>query len=82
MKLWLSCVNFGLLTMVKLNAMNVKDLMNHYECKNHDELSKKINFSRVTLWKWEKFGIPPRTQATFEVLSGGVLKADLQALTA
>lgn len=28
-----------------------------------------------------KNGIPPRTQATFEVLSQGKLKADLRALT-
>ena len=68
--------------MVKLNDMNVKDLMNHHECKNHGELSKKINFSKVTLWKWEKFGIPLRTQALFEVLTNGELKADRQALTA
>nr|WP_111861375.1 hypothetical protein [Acinetobacter sp. CFCC 10889] len=62
--------------------MNVKDLMNHYGCENHTDLSKKIKFSKVTLWKWEKFGIPPRTQATFEVLSGGKLKANLQTLIA
>lgn len=60
--------------------MNVKDLMTYHECETHGLLSLKIGFSKVTLWKWEKFGIPPRTQATFEVLSDGKLKADRQAL--
>lgn len=68
--------------MVKLNDMNVKDLMIHHGCKTRRDLSKKINFSEVTLWKWEKFGIPPKTQAAIEVLSQGKLKADLRALTA
>lgn len=56
--------------------------MSHYECKTRRELSKKTGFSEVTLWKWEKTGIPARTQATFEVLTKGKLKADLGALTA
>ncbi|EXT39428.1 hypothetical protein J809_2114 [Acinetobacter sp. 25977_6] len=33
--------------------------------------------SRITLWKWEKEGIPPRTQAFLEIKSKGILKADL-----
>lgn len=62
--------------------MKPNDLMSHFGCKTKRELSRKTGFSEVTLWKWEKNGIPPRTQATFEVLSQGKLKADLQALTA
>ncbi len=33
--------------------------------------------SRITLWKWEKKGIPLRTQAFLEIKSKGILKADL-----
>ncbi|HDI1570402.1 MULTISPECIES: hypothetical protein [Acinetobacter calcoaceticus/baumannii complex] len=62
--------------------MNISDLMNYHDCKNKKELSKKTGYSTVTLWKWEKEGIPPRTQATFEVLTKGQLKADLHALNA
>lgn len=62
--------------------MKASDLMHHYGCKTKRELSQKIGFSEVTLWKWEKNGIPPRTQASFEVLSKGKLKTDPHALTA
>ena len=62
--------------------MKSSDLMHHYGCKTKRELSRKSGVSEVTLWKWEKNGIPPRTQATFEVLSKGKLKADLHALSA
>jgi len=62
--------------------MKTQDLMSHYGCKTRRDLSSKIGLSEVTLWKWEKNGIPPRRQATFEVLTKGKLKADLQALTA
>jgi len=62
--------------------MKTEDLMRHFCCKTKRELSQKIGFSEVTLWKWEKNGIPPRTQASFEVLSKGKLKTDPHALTA
>ncbi|OTG82560.1 hypothetical protein B9T31_14815 [Acinetobacter sp. ANC 4558] len=62
--------------------MKTLDLMVHYQCKTRRSLSKKTGFSEVTLWKWEKFGIPLKTQAMFEVLSKGELKADLQVLSA
>lgn len=62
--------------------MEIRDLMNYYNCKTRRRLSEKMGFSEVTLWKWEKKGIPPRTQATFEVITKGKLKADLQVLTA
>lgn len=62
--------------------MRLSDLMRYFNCKTKRELALKTGYSEVTLWKWEKKGIPPRTQATFEVLSKGKLKADLDALTA
>ena len=62
--------------------MKTQDLMNYYKCKTRRSLSEKTGFSEVTLWKWKKNGIPPRTQATFEVMTKGKLKADLQVLTA
>lgn len=62
--------------------MDVNDLKKHYKCKTKRALHKKIGYSEVTLWKWEKLGIPPRTQATLELLSNGKLKADRTALVA
>ena len=61
--------------------METQDLMVYYKCKTRRSLSDKTGFSEVTLWKWQKKGIPPRTQATFEVLTNGKLKADRQALS-
>lgn len=62
--------------------MNVQDLKNYYKVESNPQLAKKIGSGRTTVWDWEKKGIPPRTQATFEVLTKGKLKADLQALSA
>lgn len=62
--------------------MKTQDLMSHYKCKTRRSLSERTGFSEVTLWKWEKNGIPPRTQATFEVLTKGKLKANLEKLIA
>ncbi|MFS1587170.1 hypothetical protein ACLIL3_015640 [Acinetobacter radioresistens] len=62
--------------------MKARDLMDYYKCKTRRDLARKIGFSEVTLWKWETNGIPPRTQATFEVMTNGELKADLRSLTA
>lgn len=60
--------------------MNVDDLMSYYACKTQEELSEKINVSRVTIWKWLKNGIPVRTQSFYEVKSKGVLKANLDEI--
>lgn len=57
--------------------MTVDDLMTYYECKTQRELVSKIKVSRVTIWKWLSKGIPQNTQAYYEVLSKGALKADL-----
>lgn len=56
--------------------MTLQDLIDFYDCETQLQLSEKINVSRVTLWKWKKFGIPFRTQAIFEVQTKGKLKAD------
>lgn len=57
--------------------MNTQDLMNFYGCKTRRELSQKVGFSEVTLWKWSEHGIPLRTQALLQLQSKGKLKADL-----
>ncbi|WP_375038620.1 hypothetical protein [Acinetobacter sp. RW6] len=61
--------------------MNVKQLREFYGVRNNSQLSKKIQKVRSLLTKWENDGIPPRTQAAFEVMTNGELKADRQALT-
>jgi hypothetical protein len=61
--------------------VNIDDLKAFYEAKSDADLSKKLNRPRCTIFFWKKNGIPPRTQATFEVLTKGELKADLQALS-
>lgn len=61
--------------------MKPSDLMRYFNCKTKRELSLKTGYSEVTLWKWEKKGIPLRTQAVFELTTKGKLKADLASLT-
>ncbi len=60
--------------------MNVAQLRVFYGVKNNTLLAQKINRGRTTVWEWEKFGIPPRTQALFEITSNGELKADRKSL--
>ena len=55
--------------------------MHYNKCKTRREIALKTGYSEVTLWKWEKKGIPPRTQAVFELTTKGKLKADLETLT-
>jgi len=62
--------------------MTVDQLIAFYEVKNKSQLAQKISAARSTITEWEKNGIPPRTQASFEVLTKGKLKADLRVLTA
>lgn len=62
--------------------MKISDLMNYHDCKNRKELSLKIGYSTVTLWKWGKFGIPPTTQAVLQIKTNGKLKADHHTLVA
>ena len=62
--------------------MNTRDLKKYYDCKTRRALSLVVGYSEVTLWKWTKEGIPPKTQALFEIKTAGKLKADLEVLTA
>lgn len=62
--------------------MNTQDLKDFHQCKTRRDLSKKTGYSEVTLWKWEKFGIPLSTQAVLQIKTNGKLKADRQALIA
>lgn len=61
--------------------MKPSDLMRYFNCKTKRELALKTGYSEVTLWKWEKKGIPLPTQAVFELTTKGKLKADLASLT-
>ena len=56
--------------------MNVNDLMTFYKCKSKRMLSDEIGISRITLWKWEKQGIPYNTQAALQLRTQGNLLAD------
>lgn len=62
--------------------MNVAQLRRYYNVDNNSQLARKIKRGRSTLTGWEKEGIPFSTQAAFEVITNGELKADLRALTA
>ena len=62
--------------------MTVDQLITFYKVKNKSQLAQKIAAARSTITEWEKNGIPPRTQASFEVLTEGKLKADRQAFIA
>lgn len=62
--------------------MNVDDLKKFYKVKSPAELARKLSRPRSTIHYWEKGGIPFSTQAAFEVLSKGKLKADLQSVSA
>lgn len=62
--------------------MNIDDLKTFYKAESDADLSRKLNRPRCTIFFWKKNGIPPRTQATFEVMTKGKLKADLEKLIA
>lgn len=62
--------------------MTIDDLKAFYKAKSDADLSRKLNRPRCTVFFWKKNGIPPRTQATFEVMTKGKLKADLEKLIA
>jgi len=61
--------------------MNVEQLREHYKVNSNPQLAKKIGVGRTTVWDWEKKGIPPKTQAFWELKTKGKLKADLQVST-
>lgn len=60
--------------------MNVQNLIHHYGVLNKSQLAQKLDVGRSTLQDWEENGIPPQIQATFELQTNGVLKADRSAL--
>lgn len=62
--------------------MNVQQLKEFYKVEKNSQLARKINCVRSTITNWEKNGIPPRTQASFEILTKGKLRADRSALSA
>lgn len=60
--------------------MTVDDLRNHYNAKSDAELARILDRDRSVINYWRK-GIPLSTQATFQVLTQGKLKANLQQLS-
>lgn len=62
--------------------MTIEDLKNHFGASSDSDLAKKIKRHRSVIHYWKAGGIPPRTQAAFEVSTNGKLKADRQALIA
>lgn len=62
--------------------MTVDDLRAFYSAESDAALARTLKRPRSTIHYWREGGISPRTQATFEVITKGKLKADRQALTA
>ncbi|MFW1850275.1 hypothetical protein ACG9XR_06830 [Acinetobacter guillouiae] len=62
--------------------MTIDDLKKFYAAKTDSDLARKLKRHRSVIHYWKEGGIPPRTQAAFEISSEGALKADRQALTA
>ncbi|MBU3083137.1 hypothetical protein NNO95_03945 [Acinetobacter baumannii] len=60
--------------------MTVDDLKKFYEAKNDAELARILERDRSVIAYWRK-GIPPRTQAMFEVMTEGKVKADRNKLS-
>ena len=58
--------------------MTIDDLIQFYGVPSDAELAKKINRGRTTVYYRRNKGMSPKTQAFFEVLTNGKLKADLQ----
>lgn len=56
--------------------------MSYHNCDNRKQLSARTGYSTVTIWKWEKKGIPHGTQAILQIQTNGELKADLSGLKA
>lgn len=61
--------------------MTVDDLKKFYQAKNDAELARILERDRSVIAYWRK-GIPLRTQAMFEVLTEGKVKADRNKLNA
>lgn len=59
--------------------MTVDDLKIFYQAKSDAELARILERDRSVICYWRK-GIPLRTQAMFEVLTKGKVKADRNTL--
>ncbi|AZC10108.1 hypothetical protein I0P11_10760 [Acinetobacter baumannii] len=62
--------------------MTVDDLIKFYKVKSDADLARKLKRPRSTISYWRSGGIPTSTQATFQVLTKGQVKADMQSKTA
>lgn len=61
--------------------MTVDDLRQHYRAKTDMELAEKLQRAKSTLSKWRKCEIPVETQAYYQLLTKGKLKANLSQAT-
>lgn len=62
--------------------MTVDDLRKFYKVGSDAELARKLDRPRSTICYWRSGGIPISTQATFQVLTKGQVKADIQPKSA
>ena len=62
--------------------MTTEDLKRFYKADTDAALARILKRPRSTIHYWKEGGIPPSTQATFQLLTNGELKANLQALIA
>jgi len=61
--------------------MTVDDLRKHYQAKSDAELARILKRDRSVINYWRK-NFPLKTQAMFEIQTGGKLTADRKALSA
>jgi DNA-binding transcriptional regulator YdaS (Cro superfamily) len=52
---------------------SVEEIFDHFKPKR--ALAAKLGVSPQSLTRWSKYGVPPRSAITIEVLSGGKFKA-------
>lgn len=61
--------------------MTVDDLRNFYKAETDSDLARKVSRGRSTIFGWRENGIPERTQAYFQAVTNGALKASIQPST-
>lgn len=59
--------------------MTVDDLRSFYGADTDSDLARKINRGRSTVSGWRDSGIPERTQAYFQAITKGALRASIKA---
>ena len=62
--------------------MTVDDLKEFYKAESDAGLARILKRNRSVIHYWREGGIPLKTQATFQILTNGKLKANIQQLTA